>query len=183
MPTGRGSTWNSKFRWLRILLKKKFNPALKLRLLAVWMLAAQTAFAWRSASSDRGSRWPEIAVRDVGRAEAERVTDVGEEAFAGVGVAGAISFQVPHRLDHQLGRLALRKVQVDVRRGHLLVGDVARGVDGRIADGQRLVHAGGADTEHRILGPLVGAVQPAAFLGADEVELEESGELRIAPWA
>src|SRR5205085_3042488 len=52
--------------------------------------------------------------------------------------------------------------------------------DARVPDRVRLVDAGEADAEDRILRPLVGAVQPAAFLGSDDVEVDEAGKLRIA---
>src|SRR5205823_5107220 len=40
--------------------------------------------------------------------------------------------------------------------------------------------AGHADAEDRVLGPLVGAIQPPSLLAADDVEVDEPAERRVA---
>src|SRR5206468_13069223 len=51
--------------------------------------------------------------------------------------------------------------------------------DSRVPDGLRLIDARKTDTENGVFRPLVRAVQPAAFFRTDDVEVDETRELRI----
>ncbi len=119
----------------------------------------------------------EEVVGDVGREVAEAHAEVRRHARPGVRRAGAVAAEGRGALGDQLGVVPERNVEVDAGRDQLLVGEAVEDV----ADHLRLVVGGEVDAEDGILSPAVGAaVVVAAFLGADDGEVQESAEGRGA---
>src|SRR5437660_5475189 len=118
----------------------------------------------------------EVVIRDIGRDEAEAIPGGGGDAGPAVGRARAVAVQVERAFADELGGLAHGQVYVRAEGQQPLVGEVAEAVAHRL----RLVVAGDVDADDGALAPFVVAIDPDAFLGADDLEIDEPAEGRVA---